>query len=130
MDRIALHSEVPVSRTCAKGPSVTPGNLGDLRKDTLNCITCAAQATTSFFKYEKVDVKSSAIVQHWKDMKKGHNFDKLTKSDRIAILAAFMIDKNEERAALSKLGASRLSREEVIRFLNWKQRIQNCYTLM
>eukprot|EP00972_Heterocapsa_arctica_P077615 11446505-Heterocapsa_arctica.AAC.1 len=61
MDRIVLHSEVPASRTCAKGPNVTPGNLGNLRKDTLNCITCAAQTRTSFFKYEHIDVKSSAI---------------------------------------------------------------------
>eukprot|EP00972_Heterocapsa_arctica_P022054 3243289-Heterocapsa_arctica.AAC.1 len=73
--------------------------------DKLSCITCAAQATTSFFKYEKFDVGSSAIVQHWSDVKKGPNFDKLTKSDKIAILAAFLIDKREERTALSKLGA-------------------------
>eukprot|EP00972_Heterocapsa_arctica_P003210 478017-Heterocapsa_arctica.AAC.1 len=29
MDRIVLHSEVPAARTCAKGPNVIPGNLGD-----------------------------------------------------------------------------------------------------
>eukprot|EP00972_Heterocapsa_arctica_P034010 5006305-Heterocapsa_arctica.AAC.1 len=51
MDRIVLHSE----GTCAKGPNVIPGNLGDLCKDTLNCITCAAQFTTSFFKNETFD---------------------------------------------------------------------------
>eukprot|EP00972_Heterocapsa_arctica_P050407 7410745-Heterocapsa_arctica.AAC.1 len=78
MDRIVLHSEVPASRTCAKGSNVSPGNLGDLCKDVLKCIMCAAQATTSFFKYEKIDVKSSAIAQRLKGMKKGHNFDKLT----------------------------------------------------
>eukprot|EP00972_Heterocapsa_arctica_P081715 12044132-Heterocapsa_arctica.AAC.1 len=58
--------------------NISPGNMGELRKDKLNCITCAAQATTSFFNYEKLDVESFAIVQHWSDMKKGHNFDKLT----------------------------------------------------
>eukprot|EP00972_Heterocapsa_arctica_P024557 3622016-Heterocapsa_arctica.AAC.1 len=63
-------------------------------------------------------------------MKKGKNFDNLTKSDQITILAAFMIDKREERTALSKLGAVRLSRREVIRFLTSKRKIQDYYTLM
>eukprot|EP00972_Heterocapsa_arctica_P073463 10849947-Heterocapsa_arctica.AAC.1 len=63
-------------------------------------------------------------------MKKGHNFDKLTSADRIAILAAFMIEKKDERAALSKLGAVRLSRREAIRFLTSKRKIQDYYTLM
>eukprot|EP00972_Heterocapsa_arctica_P034893 5136335-Heterocapsa_arctica.AAC.1 len=87
MDRIVLHSEVPAARTCANGPNVTPGNLGDLRKDMLNCITCAAQFTTSFFKNGNFDVNSSAIVQLYKDMKKTHGFEHLTKADRIAKLA-------------------------------------------
>eukprot|EP00972_Heterocapsa_arctica_P111382 16397321-Heterocapsa_arctica.AAC.1 len=60
MARLVLHSEVPAASTCAKG-IITPGNMGELCRDKLSCITRAAQATTSFFKYETFDVGSSAI---------------------------------------------------------------------
>eukprot|EP00972_Heterocapsa_arctica_P102545 15112320-Heterocapsa_arctica.AAC.1 len=61
MERFVLHSEVPAARTCAKGPNVSPGNLGDLCKETLGCITCAAKFTTSVFKNDNFNVTNSAI---------------------------------------------------------------------
>eukprot|EP00972_Heterocapsa_arctica_P061527 9074249-Heterocapsa_arctica.AAC.1 len=41
-----------------------------------------------------------------------------------------MVVKKDERTALSKLGASRLTRKEVLRFLHDKEAIQNDYTFM
>eukprot|EP00972_Heterocapsa_arctica_P034980 5149264-Heterocapsa_arctica.AAC.1 len=41
-----------------------------------------------------------------------------------------MKDKREERKALSKLEAARLSRKEALRFLPSKEKVQNYYTLM
>eukprot|EP00972_Heterocapsa_arctica_P022440 3300923-Heterocapsa_arctica.AAC.1 len=41
-----------------------------------------------------------------------------------------MADKSEERKSLSKLGATRLSRNEALRFLASKEKCCNYYTLM
>eukprot|EP00972_Heterocapsa_arctica_P074936 11060041-Heterocapsa_arctica.AAC.1 len=41
-----------------------------------------------------------------------------------------MKDKKDERKALSKLGATRLTRMETLRFLHSKEKVQNYYTLM
>eukprot|EP00972_Heterocapsa_arctica_P068544 10128267-Heterocapsa_arctica.AAC.1 len=54
----------------------------------------------------------SAIVQYWSDMKKDRNYHNFNNETKIDKLAAFMIDKKEERTSLSKLGASRLTRKE------------------
>eukprot|EP00972_Heterocapsa_arctica_P087495 12902705-Heterocapsa_arctica.AAC.1 len=38
MDRIVLHSEVPMTRTCVKEANPSPDNLGPLCGDKLQCI--------------------------------------------------------------------------------------------
>eukprot|EP00972_Heterocapsa_arctica_P105638 15563164-Heterocapsa_arctica.AAC.1 len=41
-----------------------------------------------------------------------------------------MANKSDQRKALSKLGAMRLSRKEALRFLRSKEKVGNYYTLM
>eukprot|EP00972_Heterocapsa_arctica_P001113 155756-Heterocapsa_arctica.AAC.1 len=96
--------------------------MGALCKDTLNCFTCAAHNTNTFFKDETFDTKNSSIVTFWKDLKGIHGYENLTRADKIAKLAGFMKNKREERKSLSKLGASRLSRKEALRFLRSKEK--------
>eukprot|EP00972_Heterocapsa_arctica_P084974 12521295-Heterocapsa_arctica.AAC.1 len=45
-------------------------------------------------------------------------------------MAAIMADKGVERAKLSKLGASRLSRSELLQFMRSHEKTQSYYTLM
>eukprot|EP00972_Heterocapsa_arctica_P046901 6922861-Heterocapsa_arctica.AAC.1 len=97
MDRIALHSEVPAYMTCVKGANVTAADMWALCKDTLNCFTCAARNTNTFFKDETFDAKNSSIVNFWKDLKGIHGYENLTRADKIAKMAVFMKDKREER---------------------------------
>eukprot|EP00972_Heterocapsa_arctica_P028271 4157503-Heterocapsa_arctica.AAC.1 len=63
-------------------------------------------------------------------MKKDPNYHNFSNEIKIEKMAAFMVDKKDERTTLSKLGASRLTRKEVLRFLHGKEKIQNYYTLM
>eukprot|EP00972_Heterocapsa_arctica_P090376 13330945-Heterocapsa_arctica.AAC.1 len=104
--------------------------MGTLCKDTLNCCTCAAHNTNTFFKDETFDTKNYSIVTLWENLKTIHGYENLTRADKIAKLSVFMKDKREERKSLSMLGASRLSRKEALRFLHSKEKVQNYYTLM
>eukprot|EP00972_Heterocapsa_arctica_P092896 13700660-Heterocapsa_arctica.AAC.1 len=56
-----------------------------------------------------------------------HNYSNETKIDK---MAAFMADKGAERTALAKLGASRLTRSELLHFMHSREKTQHYYTLM
>eukprot|EP00972_Heterocapsa_arctica_P060532 8930144-Heterocapsa_arctica.AAC.1 len=63
-------------------------------------------------------------------MKANVNFIGWSNDSKINKLAAFMVDKKDERTALSKLGATRRSRNDALRFMHSHEKTQFFYTLM
>eukprot|EP00972_Heterocapsa_arctica_P045724 6747226-Heterocapsa_arctica.AAC.1 len=82
-----------------------------------NCFTCSAYKTTQTFKDETFDPGNSSIVKFWVELKASEGYSDLTRDQKLAKLAISMVDKSSQRKALSKLGATRLSRNDAIRFL-------------
>eukprot|EP00972_Heterocapsa_arctica_P068405 10108067-Heterocapsa_arctica.AAC.1 len=63
-------------------------------------------------------------------MKSEPNLHKFSVEAKIDRMVAIMADKGVERTKLAKLGASRLTRGELLQFMRSLEKTQNYYTLM
>eukprot|EP00972_Heterocapsa_arctica_P086613 12768353-Heterocapsa_arctica.AAC.1 len=85
---------------------------------------------TANFMQDTYDVTNSSIVDEWVGLKSEPDFQNMSVETKIDRMATIMSDKGVERTKLAKLGASRLTRSEMLHFIHSNEKTQHYYMLM
>eukprot|EP00972_Heterocapsa_arctica_P093772 13831793-Heterocapsa_arctica.AAC.1 len=121
MEVMVLHTEIPQGSTCAE-QKVGGGEITqeDLKRDSRNkhCFTCAGRSPNSGYNQKEFPIQGSAMLGIWTDMR-GHGKFKdwrtMEKIDRLC--SGLARQPMEDTKFMSKMGAVRMSKNEVMELL-------------
>eukprot|EP00972_Heterocapsa_arctica_P089478 13192956-Heterocapsa_arctica.AAC.1 len=133
MDMVIAHRDVGQARTCLQ---LTSGKTA-MRKDVgayceqKECITCLANRNTTGCESSTFDLDGSQLAQDWETMTQGTMYKNWTIRRNIDAVCDLLMEMNkDDMKALSKMGAVRISKEQLLRFVRSKSPTQNVWPML
>eukprot|EP00972_Heterocapsa_arctica_P067287 9930177-Heterocapsa_arctica.AAC.1 len=96
-----------------------------------DCLTCLANKNTTGCESSTFDLEGSQLSQDWENMVQGTKYMNWTTARKIDEVCNMLMElSKDDRKLLSKMGAVRISREQLLRFIRTKAPTQNIWPML